>query len=106
MTPSLKAIVERCERDLNEQMKACTTDSFKRGQKDEHQHLMPIILELLSIADERGKIMKEAEMPLEMYKIYGWNDRDNIFRRYQSTLDSTTKRLEQLAGLEREGKGE
>lgn len=82
MNPALfKAIVERCEYDWN----------LNLHGPNENQRLMPIILELLSIAEERGKALQEISNCE--------TDHDHTLHMSVTAteaLDSTTKRLEQL----------
>jgi hypothetical protein len=97
MNPSLKAIVERCG-----------GDNFHLLGAHENDRLMPIILELCEVIEEQQYLMRE--MVYQNARSYGNMETRNpmsmIALAQKECLDSTTKRLEQLAGLEREGKGE
>lgn len=92
MTPSLKAIVERCE--------SCncygeSSDDFADGFSAENARLMPIILELLSIVEERGKALQNLSVRHNWSLDFG----ECICREHLAAhecLDSTTKRLEHL----------
>ena len=118
---ALKAIVERCE--AVQHTVAYDENDYVLSEFD---RLMPIILELLSIAEERGKALEfyasEDTWIKKEFKVNGefsqWWDRlpndksivpykigdatgnfNVLGAKARIALDSTTKRLEQLAGL-------
>jgi tRNA(Ile)-lysidine synthase TilS/MesJ len=83
MTPSLKAIVERCEYDWN----------LNLHGPNENQRLMPIIRELCEVMEEQQKALEQyKDIPI-IERELNW-----VGESYPAalTLDSTTKRLEQL----------